>query len=385
MGNVLSTEYSTFNKLVLPLSVTGPESAAFDRGGKGPYVAVADGRILKWQGPTIGFVDFSYTSPNRTKNKCDGTDDLKLGPTCGRPLALSFNYKTSDLYITDAFFGLLVVGFNGGLATQLSSGYKYLSGIDVESYTGNVYLTDASLTYDIRDMTQPGFKPDPTGRLLKYDPRTQRVTILLSGLSGGGGPAVSSDRKYVLVPEYMKNKIQRHWLQGPKKDTNEVFLTDCGSPKNIKRAANDGEFWVAVEKQMLPVWSEPQGLRVNGSTTVLQTVPLPQFLHMAVDVVQENNEALYVGSGDTDFVEGIWFSKLPLTAVGAPENLVEVIIGFSKTGEALVSSVDKIIFFGSQVWIMRKVVDTFIPMTLELGGKYPFIVCEDMDRSCPNA
>lgn len=304
LGNVLSNDYTTFKKLVLPPSVTGPESAVFDRGGEGPYVVVADGRILKWQGPTTGFLDFAFTSPNRTKNICDGTNDLKLGPICGRPVALSFNYKTSDLYITDAFFGLLVVGFNGGLATQLSGGYKYLSGIDVESYTGNVYLTDASLTYGIREMTKPGFKPDSTGRLLKYDPRTQRVTVLLTGLSGVGGPSVSSDRKYVLVPQYMNNQIQRHWLQGPKKDTNEVFLTDCGSPKNIKRAANDGEFWVAVEKQVQqsPVLSEPHGLRVNGSATVLQTVPLPQFLNMAHNVVQESNDALYVGSSHSDFV-----------------------------------------------------------------------------------
>ncbi|GKC51286.1 strictosidine synthase-like 12-like protein [Tanacetum coccineum] len=151
LGSVLSSEYNTFNQLSLPPSVNGLESAAFDRGGEGPYVIVADGRILKWKGPSIGFVDFAYTSRNRTKNHlCDGTNDLSLGPICGRPLALSFNYKTSDLYITDAFFGLLVVGFNGGLATQLPGGYKYLSGIDVESYTGNVYLTDASLTYDIR-------------------------------------------------------------------------------------------------------------------------------------------------------------------------------------------------------------------------------------------
>ncbi|KAI3681748.1 hypothetical protein L6452_36552 [Arctium lappa] len=28
--------------------------------------------------------------------------------------------------------------------------------------------------------------------------------------------------------------------------------------------------------------------------------------------------------------------------------------------------------------IMRNVVDTLIPRTLELGGKYPFIVCEDV-------
>ncbi|KAL3508163.1 hypothetical protein ACH5RR_033545 [Cinchona calisaya] len=71
-----------------------------------------------------------------------------------------------------------------------------------------------------------------------------------------------------------------------------------------------------------------------------------------------------------------------LTTVGAPENLVEVITGFAETGEALVSAVDKIIFVGSPgvgKMIMRKASDTLIPVTLELGGKDAFIVCEDVD------
>ncbi|KAK1417840.1 hypothetical protein QVD17_26974 [Tagetes erecta] len=295
LGSVFSNAYGTFNKLVLPPNVTGPESAAFDRAGEGPYVTVADGRILKWKGPAIGFVDFAYTSPNRTKKLCDGTNDLELGPICGRPVALSFNYKSSDLYIVDAFFGLLVVGFNGGLATQLSGGYKYLSGIDVESYTGNVYMTDASLTYNIRSLAQPDFTPDSTGRLLKYDPRTQRVTVLINGLAGGGGPAVSSDRKYVLVPEYVNKRIQRYWLQGPKHGTNEIFMTNIGSPINVKRAVNDGEFWVAVA-------NPAQGLRVNESAMVLQTVPLTESVDTTVTVVQETNGAVYVGSSHTDFI-----------------------------------------------------------------------------------
>ncbi|KAJ7980388.1 putative Aldehyde dehydrogenase [Quillaja saponaria] len=71
-----------------------------------------------------------------------------------------------------------------------------------------------------------------------------------------------------------------------------------------------------------------------------------------------------------------------LAAVGAPENLVDVITGFAETGEALVSSVDKIIFVGSPAvgkMIMRNAAETLIPITLELGGKDPFIVCEDID------
>ncbi|GJY39929.1 six-bladed beta-propeller, TolB-like protein, partial [Tanacetum coccineum] len=287
----------TFNEVVLPTSVIGPESVAFDLGGGGPYVTVADGRILKWQGSNIGFVDFAYTSPNRTKELCDGTNDLDLGPICGRPLALSFDYRTSDIYITDAFFGLLVVGFNGGLATQLSTGYKYLSGIDVESYSRHVYMTDASLTYDIRNITQPGFTPDSTGRLLKYNPYNETVTILLSGLSGVGGPTANIHRDCVLVPESVNKTIIRYWLEGPKVGTTEVFLTDCGDVKNIKRAAIDGEYWVATS-----VLDVQKGIRVNESGTMLETVSFTEFGNMTITVVQEKNNALYVGSSHAEFV-----------------------------------------------------------------------------------
>ncbi|KAM0965868.1 hypothetical protein TB2_021383 [Malus domestica] len=71
-----------------------------------------------------------------------------------------------------------------------------------------------------------------------------------------------------------------------------------------------------------------------------------------------------------------------LAAVGAPENLVDVVTGFAETGEALVSSVDKIIFVGSPgvgKMIMKSAAENLTPVTLELGGKDAFIVCEDVD------
>nr|KYP40479.1 Aldehyde dehydrogenase 22A1 [Cajanus cajan] len=71
-----------------------------------------------------------------------------------------------------------------------------------------------------------------------------------------------------------------------------------------------------------------------------------------------------------------------LAAIGAPEDLVEVITGFAETGEALVTSADKVIFVGSPgvgKMIMRNAAETLIPVTLELGGKDAFVVCDDVD------
>ena len=45
--------------------VTGPESIAFDCKGEGPYVSVSDGRVLKWEGPNLGWKEFAIPSPFR--------------------------------------------------------------------------------------------------------------------------------------------------------------------------------------------------------------------------------------------------------------------------------------------------------------------------------
>lgn len=55
----------SFSKILLPPQATSPESVAVDPRGGGPYVTIADGRILKWLGPDFGFMDFATTSPDR--------------------------------------------------------------------------------------------------------------------------------------------------------------------------------------------------------------------------------------------------------------------------------------------------------------------------------
>lgn len=57
-------DIKSYSQLDLP-GVVGPESIAFDCNGKGPYVGVSDGRILKWQEPELGWAEFAVSSSNR--------------------------------------------------------------------------------------------------------------------------------------------------------------------------------------------------------------------------------------------------------------------------------------------------------------------------------
>nr|XP_043612572.1 protein STRICTOSIDINE SYNTHASE-LIKE 12-like [Erigeron canadensis] len=303
--SVSSGQYANFNKLELPQGVSGPESAAF-RGvlifSVGPYTTVTDGRILKWLGPIVGFVDFAYTSPRRTKQFCDGTTDTEKGPICGRPLALSLHPVTGDLYIADAFFGLLVVGPQGGLATQLVNGFKFLTGLDIDLSTGNIYLTDASTVFDIRNTTQEGFALDHTARLLRYNPNNRQLTVLLTRLYGGGGPAVSKDGTFVFVPEFLDGRVSKYWLVGPKANTQEYLLILKGNPDKIKRAEKTGEFWVAVTFGFVPrVYPMiPSGFRINSDGVVLQNVSFAtQYPNKSISTVVEQGGKLYVGCRNT--------------------------------------------------------------------------------------
>lgn len=71
-----------------------------------------------------------------------------------------------------------------------------------------------------------------------------------------------------------------------------------------------------------------------------------------------------------------------LQAVDAPTDLVHIITGYAETGEALITFADKIIFIGSPgvgKLVMKSAAETLTPVTLELGGKDAFIVCEDVN------
>lgn len=88
---------------------------------------------------------------------CDDTtrNPWETEDICGRPLGLSFNPTTGDLYIADAYMGLLVVGPGGGLPTVIvkevnGSTLLLTNSLEVEGRSAVVYFTDSSARYQRR-------------------------------------------------------------------------------------------------------------------------------------------------------------------------------------------------------------------------------------------
>ncbi|KAJ4969760.1 hypothetical protein NE237_002859 [Protea cynaroides] len=225
----------------------GPESIAFDPNGEGPYTGVADGRILKWQ-ENQGWSVFAVTSPKR--KECEGPYSPKMEHICGRPLGLKFHPKTGDLYIADAYLGILMVGPNGGSATQLITEaegvpFRFTNDLEIDKDEDVIYFTVSSTNFQRRQFMSNALSQDNTGRLMKYDISSKQVTVVLRGLVFPNGVALSKDSTFLLFSETTTCRIQKLWLQGPKAGSLDVIAELPGFPDNIRRNS-EGDFWVAL-------------------------------------------------------------------------------------------------------------------------------------------
>ncbi|KAK4408386.1 protein STRICTOSIDINE SYNTHASE-LIKE 3 [Sesamum angolense] len=261
--------------------VQGPESVAFDPAGRGPYTGVADGRVVFWDGEN--WTDFAYTSANRS-GLCDPKPSpvsyLKNEHICGRPLGLRFYKRTGDLYIADAYFGLMKVGPEGGLATSLTTQAEgvplgFMNDLDIDD-EGNVYFTDSSSNYRRRDFMQLLFSGEDSGRLLKYDPYTKETTVLVRNLQFPNGVSLSKDGSFFVFCEGSIGRLRKYWLKGEKAGTSEVMAVLPGYPDNI-RTNKMGEFWVAIHCRR-SIYSHLSGLHPKVRKLLLK-LPIPAKFH----------------------------------------------------------------------------------------------------------
>nr|GMC71883.1 protein STRICTOSIDINE SYNTHASE-LIKE 11-like [Ipomoea batatas] len=301
-------------KLNLPQNASGPDDFDCDPIDKGCYTGVNDGRIFKFFNNGT-FLDFATTSPLRTKEKCDGISITNIKAECGRPLGLYFDRRGEELYITDAFYGLLKVGRNGGLATQLAAGvdgqnFSFADAVVVDEQYGDAYFVDSGAifglifrTLDLTGLLQSG---DVSGRLLKYEAATGQVTVLLNGLSGPAGIAMGGDRygTFLMISEFIGRKVIKYYITGPKANTTETVLKNLpGFPDNIKNGATKG-FWVAVSilqplrPQLPPPQTDSIAMHFDMNGTILNKRDLTKGFPNTLSVYYESgiDNKAYAGS-----------------------------------------------------------------------------------------
>ncbi|XP_077220952.1 calcium-dependent phosphotriesterase superfamily protein [Tasmannia lanceolata] len=243
-------------KLEFVDEVYGPESLEFDLEGRGPYTGLADGRIVRWMGESVGWETFAIATPSWSEKLCaNGINSTtakqsKHEQLCGRPLGLRFDREKGDLYIADAYYGLMTVGPKGGIATPLAThagGKPILFANDLDIHrNGSIFFTDTSMRYNRLDHFFILLEGESTGRLLRYDPSSKTTHVVLDGLAFPNGVQISRDQTFLIFTETTNCRLMRYWLEGPKAGEVEVFANLAGFPDNI-RLNEKGQFWVAID------------------------------------------------------------------------------------------------------------------------------------------
>ncbi|KAL6873423.1 hypothetical protein ACP4OV_013505 [Aristida adscensionis] len=275
-------------RLDLPDALVGPESVAFDGRGGGPYVGVSDGRVLRWGGAGAGWTTFAY-SPSYAKNNCSSTpSELPTAATessCGRPLGLRFHRASGDLYIADAYMGLMRAGPGGGAAEVLvkeadGAPLRFTNGVDVDQVTGEVYFSDSSATYT----------------------RAQHQMVTASG--DATGRVMNSDRTHLVVALTGPCKLLKYGIGGPKAGTSEPFADLPGYPDNV-RADGKGGYWVGLhrEKNELPFGPDSHlvAIRLGADGKVQQEMKGPKDVRPS-EVVERKDGKLWIGSIELPYV-----------------------------------------------------------------------------------
>jgi sugar lactone lactonase YvrE len=224
----------------------GPEHIVLARDGK-LYTAVASGNILRM-------------AP-------DGTAQEVFVNTGGRVLGFDFD-AAGNLIAADAVKGLLSISPDGKiavLADKIDGQPIRFADAVVVAGDGTIYFSDASTRFAPAD--QGGtleasildiMEQSCTGRILAYDPATQKSRIVAHGLSFANGVALSREEQFLFVNETGKYRVWKIDVSADNVDVRQgsplatVLLDNLpGYPDNLMRGL-DGKIWLGFAKPRNP-------------------------------------------------------------------------------------------------------------------------------------
>jgi sugar lactone lactonase YvrE len=238
----------------LPDLGPGPESVAIGPDGR-LYTGLQDGTVVRMFANGSGVETFVQTG--------------------GRPLGMKFD-AGGNLIVADAFRGLIAISPKRKITVLADTvnRERMLFPNDLAIATdGVVWFSDASRRFDQHHWMLDFLEGRATGRLLRYDPRTGRVEVVLDHLMFANGVALGPRDEYVLVNETLAARITRYWLRGPKAGQSDIFASTLpGYPDNLTYNGL-GVFWVALPSPRNPALEALA--RWPSLRKVVQRMPAP--------------------------------------------------------------------------------------------------------------
>ncbi|MED6119503.1 hypothetical protein PIB30_012410 [Stylosanthes scabra] len=154
--------------------------------------------------------------------------------------------KHGGLIVCDAAKGLLKVTEEDGFAVLVNGSQANFADDVIEASDGSIYFSDATKKHGLHDVHLDLLEARPHGQLLKYNPTSNQLSVVLDNLHFANGVALSKDEDFLLVTETWKSRVVRHWLKGANKGKTDIFIENLpGGPDNINLAP-DGSFWIAL-------------------------------------------------------------------------------------------------------------------------------------------
>lgn len=197
-------------------------------------------------------------------------------------------------------------------------------------------------------------------------------------------------------------RVQGHLID----NMDQLVETICRDAGKAREHALLGEIWPACEKLRWTIAQGPKYLRPERVSSGLflhkraqlefqplgvigailpWNYPLQNIMNPAIPALMAGNALVvkpseWVAWSSRQFIEIL---RDAVAAEGFPRDLVQIVQGFADTGRALVEGgVDGVVFIGS-IANGRRVIEAsaknLVPLILELGGKDPFVVCDDAD------
>jgi len=286
-GNVFEANNRLKNAEAIGLNqIDGPEDVIVDREGR-VYGSARQGWIVRFSGE------------NFSKREI-------FARTGGRPLGMAFD-RDDNLIVCVGGMGLYGVRPDGEVYKITDETNRTWYKINDDSRLrltddcdiapdGKIYFSEATIRYEMHSWYLDGLEARGNGRLVCYDPVTQKTRTIIRNISFPNGICLAHDAQSILFAQTWLCRVMRLWIAGPKKGKVEPVVDNMPFyPDNVNRSS-DGNYWLASVGIRSPVFDlamRSPGFRVR----MYKTIPPDEWIFHNINIgcvskFNENGEVL---------------------------------------------------------------------------------------------